>query len=719
MTLAEIEETRRKIYDRADASLFIPSFNALRRIAAQYKLWWAQEELDDLDTRCTQMLRFNMGNVVDEGRAAFIADLKRSLVSLADRVIDSAMMLASGRFDYISMRSYNLPQPPSVAAVETTLSVAGPDATLLPRQEEAIDQAFRNIWLLANPSADDIARWAAWLNNSMIPTPARATMLSALTLRLLRVYQSKPFLLMLDMALHPDGVLCARALVGAILIMLQYPRQISLDKKVTDSLSTLFHNADRKNNIVQAFECLIRTFKTDSITRTIQEDIYPEMLRSSRLLRQMMEEAQPDNPADDQLNPEWVRELDGPLADHMRRFSDMQLNGDDVYMSTFSSMKNYPFFSNIANWFAPFDSHRSDIAPLFAEAKDINIFFDANTSMCHSDKYSLLYTIKQMPVDNIKLMLSQMGASGPEMDDIKEHIATEEWQTQQAARITETELGSYAQDLFRFYRLYPHHTDFSNPLDALKQISANRMSLSLMPVDITRTICAALFDASMWTESYTLFDYLDNENVWDSAFYQQHGYCAEQLARWNEALGAYEKADLVQPGDHWTARHRAACYKKIQRWDDAIACYASILADSPDNVNTIFSLAHCYLATEQYDKARALYFKADFLRPDNRKIRRQLAWCLFLDHRLDEAQKIYLSLNADPDASPADHLNLGHIFVAQKDKPNAIAQYKKALALYPDPDQFIDIFISESTWLDAIGLTPDDIAVLLNQILMQ
>lgn len=126
MTLAEIEETRRKIYDRADASLFIPSFNALRRIAAQYKLWWAQEELDDLDTRCTQMLRFNMGNVVDEGRAAFIADLKRSLVSLADRVIDSAMMLASGRFDYISMRSYNLPQPPSVAAVETTLSVAGP-----------------------------------------------------------------------------------------------------------------------------------------------------------------------------------------------------------------------------------------------------------------------------------------------------------------------------------------------------------------------------------------------------------------------------------------------------------------------------------------------------------------------------------------------------------------------------------------------------------------
>ena len=41
--------------------------------------------------------------------------------------------------------------------------------------------------------------------------------------------------------------------------------------------------------------------------------------------------------------------------------NELQLEGADVYMSTFAQLKSYPFFQNPHNWFYPFDMQHSSI----------------------------------------------------------------------------------------------------------------------------------------------------------------------------------------------------------------------------------------------------------------------------------------------------------------------------------------------------------------------
>lgn len=54
----------------------------------------------------------------------------------------------------------------------------------------------------------------------------------------------------------------------------------------------------------------------------------------------------------DDTNPDWADAIEkSGLGDKLREMNELQLEGADVYMSTFSQLKSYPFFREISNWF--------------------------------------------------------------------------------------------------------------------------------------------------------------------------------------------------------------------------------------------------------------------------------------------------------------------------------------------------------------------------------
>ena len=56
-------------------------------------------------------------------------------------------------------------------------------------------------------------------------------------------------------------------------------------------------------------------------------------------------------------NPEWQEILEqSGIADKLKELNDLQLEGADVFMSTFSGLKSFPFFKEAANWFRPFNT---------------------------------------------------------------------------------------------------------------------------------------------------------------------------------------------------------------------------------------------------------------------------------------------------------------------------------------------------------------------------
>lgn len=53
-------------------------------------------------------------------------------------------------------------------------------------------------------------------------------------------------------------------------------------------------------------------------------------------------------------NPDWEQAFEqSGLGDKIREMNDLQLEGADVYMSTFAQLKGYPFFREPHNWFYP------------------------------------------------------------------------------------------------------------------------------------------------------------------------------------------------------------------------------------------------------------------------------------------------------------------------------------------------------------------------------
>ena len=61
-------------------------------------------------------------------------------------------------------------------------------------------------------------------------------------------------------------------------------------------------------------------------------------------------------------NPDWEEAIEkSGLGDKLREMNELQLEGADVYMSTFAGLKSYPFFREVHNWFYPFTKQQSDV----------------------------------------------------------------------------------------------------------------------------------------------------------------------------------------------------------------------------------------------------------------------------------------------------------------------------------------------------------------------
>ena len=171
-------------------------------------------------------------------------------------------------------------------------------------------------------------------------------------------------------------------------------------------------------------------------------------------------------------------------------------------MSTFSSMKGYTFFNNIAHWFMPFDTKQIDVARQMADMPDLLRFFAESTHICSSDKYSFFYSIAQIPASNFKSMMSGMGADA---EAVREDLDSEDWKLNNA-NLYAVEVRNYVLDLFRFYRLYPRRADFVNPFNTIGKFDKSGLVFSLLSLDTKKSICKYLFEVEHFSEALPIFE---------------------------------------------------------------------------------------------------------------------------------------------------------------------------------------------------------------------
>mgnify|MGYP000202366535 FL=1 len=76
--------------------------------------------------------------------------------------------------------------------------------------------------------------------------------------------------------------------------------------------------------------------------------------------------------------------------------------------------------------------------------------------MCNSDKYSLYFSMMQLPDQARQMMMGQFGSQASEMiQQTKEELISKRGKLEIIS-------GQYIQDLYRFFKLYPGHLDFDD-----------------------------------------------------------------------------------------------------------------------------------------------------------------------------------------------------------------------------------------------------------------
>ena len=397
----------------------------------------------------------------------------------------------------------------------------------------------------------------------------------------------------------------------------------------------------------------------------------------------------------------------------MEEFSELQQEGADVMHSTFVHLKSFPFFRELSNWLLPFTTEHSSFGDRFNQNNGEKQMLDSMTLaafMCNSDKYSLYFSMMQLPEEAKKMMMNQFDSQASEMiQQNKEELISKRGKL-------ETITGQYIQDLYRFFKIYPGHLDFNDiftmPLDfhnlsILRPYISDEESLS--------SIAEYYLRKNYFSDALTIFNQLAETNQESDILFQKIGYCKQMNDDLQGALEAYLRADLLNPGSKWVIRRIAGCYRSLKEPEEALKYYRRYEKLNPDNLSITISIGHCYLELRNYSEALKCFYKVDYL-DSNNKAWRPIAWCSFLTGKYDQARNYYKKILANQ-PNTQDLLNAGHTEWALQNIKGAIEFYRQAVEKENrDFYKFQEEFNQDIPDLIVAGIEDTEISLMMDQL---
>lgn len=728
MTQSEIKNIQKKVTDYIHAGRLRDALRLLRNTTEATMLWEIGDSVGNIEQNYAYMLRYLTDGAADPGRdamyAAIVTDIYRTLDTLTRRLYQPELPTLYFNTLRVSQMQH-LDTEQLLAAWDSDYAVAGKDSSVRRRLEETERNLFNCLWVtmpLSRSTADSIV--VRTLDPDM-PHRLKVLLITALTLGLLEYFDSARIDALTEIyingtAMLPDDGDDARtrayevtsmALAGILLALYKY-RNRPMPDSTARHIATLSDVSRWTSDLRIAFLELIQTRNTEHINRTIAEDILPGMMKIKPDIIDAVNKGliDPENP---EGNPEWedLMEKSG-IAGRLRELSELQTQGSDVFMSTFSHLKNFPFFNEMANWFVPFEADRDIIAGSGVPTA-LAHFIERMPFLCSSDKYSFFLSLSMVPESQKKMMISQFEASSNQLMEDMVHSADSD--TPDALR--RRTISGYLRNLYRFYCLFRRKGEFYNPFsDGINLLDIDCLADNLNDASLLNVVAELFFKFKYWDEAATAFSRLDAISEPDGAVLQKLGYCRQCTGDQDGALDYYHQAEIFAPDNRWLIGRMAAAYATNKAWPQAAEYYKKLTDLEPEDVNASLHLGYVYLRQNNYDAALQQFYKVEYLSAGPRAWR-PLAWTLFLAGRYDDATRYYDKIAANkPTAS--DCINMGHLALVQSDYKRAIGNYRKALEINGnDTEKLIADIKADRDALSAAGVTPQTTAMIIDALL--
>lgn len=713
-----------------------PAFDLLEKLIDETGLEFFRDEWRNLEQTYHYMLQYTVEGIKDPERQKIYRKLIVSVYELADKINETARLKKSSSVEYERKRAMqNLAKPgfknflpqiedfylhqeliSLVNDAEIKSDVKTADAT---NHQQTMVGIFNHFWMQDEITDEEAVFLQQFFRSELIHEPYKSFMVSSLVLSLQRYFDEKKFSLLFDIYNLQNVELNQRALVGLLINFYRYDSRISYYPGLTSRLMIVKDEPGFKQNLERVIIQLIRSRETEKIQKKIRDEIIPEMIKISPNLKDKINlEGLMGEGLGDDKNPEWQEIFkDSPgLMDKMEEFSELQMEGADVFMGSFSMLKMYPFFSEFTNWFIPFFVKNPQIAHLVDSTDETyHWFIEALNSapiLCNSDKYSFCFSLQNLPKENREFMAQGMNA---EMNQFNEFQKDEELTN--PGRRSEFVSNQYIQDLYRFYKLHPRRNDFGDIFKWRFDFHNKITFGSILREDekLMRNIGEYYFKKNYFEEAAEIFEMLLAIEK-DGELYQKTGFCYQKSGDYEKALEAYQKADLFGLNKLWNFNKIALCYRNLKQPQKALEYYLEIEKLNDQDLSTQLNIGHCYLELEQFEEALKCYFKVEYLAPGNKKVWRPLGWCSFVTGKKDQAAKYFQQL-VDDEPGKHDVMNMGHVQWSLGNRKAALEYYKKSISANNFTEmEFFEIFNEDLHHLVNQGVEKDDVPIMLDQL---
>jgi tetratricopeptide (TPR) repeat protein len=422
----------------------------------------------------------------------------------------------------------------------------------------------------------------------------------------------------------------------------------------------------------------------------------------------------------DEKNPDWsaVFNESSEIYKTMEDLAKLQMEGADVYMSAFSHMKNFDFFNNFQNWFGPFYPDHEAVNEIYDDeilgpaANELAEALYKTPFICNSDKFSLLFNLKQLPTSQKSMMTKIFKMELEGLQQLNEDESMIDPYRNFRINITQ-----YLQDFYRFFKLSPYKKEFEDIFSGRLDIyNSSFFRLTGNGDEAEAGLADYFFDKNFYNDALILYRKQTTTKPDDAQLYEKIGYCLQEKADYKEALQYYMRAELIDRKP-WTLKKIGLCFRRLGETEKALEHYLQASDMDPSNIHTIIMIAHCYLDLKDYEEALKHYFKVEYNDPKNLKVLRPIAYCYFALGEFDDSEKYYERLSVEK-LTAHDLINKGHLSLCQGQMKEAVEFYRQSINSGElSIEQFTTIFDEDQELLITLGVKPDDISILLDYLL--
>jgi tetratricopeptide (TPR) repeat protein len=735
MTYPEIKNQYNSIQNDILANKLRDAMKNIEKLGKEVSSSDFTDRYNTLFSTYQNMLKYSFGSAPDPLRSRVYNNLQQSALELADDILDKIciekrLLIYSKYYsDFLNLKVMSdseinvlFQKILEFELIDSTVNDPTTKINHAVEKERLFDQLFYTILFTNSVKHPEKRLFSLISEEKEIGWYIKAFLISAITLSLIRHFDREKFFLLFDYCKDNETEIRQRAIIGMFLCILIYQKRLLIYHDILERLESIPDDPLLQERFLAVFIQNTRAKETEKITKKIQEEIVPEVMKiKSELDDKLKLDELMSKENFDEKNPEWQNFFkDAPnVYQKLEQFSKMQSEGSDVFIGAFAMLKHFKFFDSLSNWFAPFSGKKSEIVQAFDpinEEIDIESLADGlekSPVLCNSDKYSFCFNVQYLPAQQRKMVLDLFKMEIDAMADMQDD--EQKINTELKSKLINAQ---YMQDIYRFFKLYPYRKEFTDVFVTETDILNSRvLNILFGEKKHVRVLAEFYFATDDFTTAYPLFKWL-NQKEETFELLEKIGFCLQNTGNYSAAIEIYKRAEIYNSNKIWLLKKLSYCYRKTGRIDEAILEYIKVIKLEPENYSDIAYLGHLYIENGNYEQSLQYYYQVEYHDPKNIKICRPIGWCSFVLGKYDQAIKYFKKVIGE-NPGKSDYLNIGHCYWLTNHISKALEAYRQSVKVASyDINWFREAFQKDSKYLIEKGFEELEINLMIDYVLL-